>query len=260
MTATQRDTAPLYARISQELGREISDGRYPQGALMPPELELCAKYGVSRITMRAAMEELRRNGLISRRAGVGTRVEARTPRDVFVHESDSVESILHFTDQLEFRLIETHRITAQRSAAEWLGCATGARLVLLRGLRVGQSGPPVALSAHHVPETDAAFARRAHGQKGSIATRIEAETGRRIATIRQTIEPVALGAREASLLQAGEGDPALMTWRWHLDDRDVLLLASNSLFPRGRYVWSQTVRRRIAPPELAPVLSAKEPR
>lgn len=246
MTAAARTKDPLYARVTRDLIREIGSGRYPAGSMLPTEAALCERFGVSRITMRAALGELRERGMISRRAGVGTRVEASAPRDVFVHESDSIESILQFTDRMEFRLLEAHRIVAGAKAAAWLGCAEGERVQLLRGLRLDEAGRPIALSTHHIRAVDFDVASEARGLRGSLATYLESRTGSAIATIRQTIEATALGERDAGLLGAPAGEPALATWRWHLDEAGALLLASNSLFPRGRYIWSQTVRRRLS--------------
>jgi GntR family transcriptional regulator, histidine utilization repressor len=67
-------TAPAapYARIKQHLKDELARGRWPPGAAMPSDAELVAQFGVSRMTVTRALNELRAEGLIERVQGVGT--------------------------------------------------------------------------------------------------------------------------------------------------------------------------------------------
>jgi GntR family histidine utilization transcriptional repressor len=70
-TTTPAAVAP-YARIKQHLKDELSRGRWPPGAPMPSDAELVAQFGVSRMTVTRALNELRAAGLIERVQGVGT--------------------------------------------------------------------------------------------------------------------------------------------------------------------------------------------
>ncbi|MDC6128341.1 GntR family transcriptional regulator, partial [Burkholderia gladioli] len=49
---------PLYEQIKDTLRARILDGSYPPHSRMPSESELCAMYGVSRITVRQALGDL----------------------------------------------------------------------------------------------------------------------------------------------------------------------------------------------------------
>jgi GntR family transcriptional regulator len=68
-----------YAQVAHDLAEGIASQRFPVGSLLPTELELCERYGVSRHTIRIALRELQELGLVSRRKKVGTRVEAVSP-------------------------------------------------------------------------------------------------------------------------------------------------------------------------------------
>ena len=61
----------LYQKVYAELRRLIEEELDP-GERLPTERELCSRFGVSRITVRRALEELARQGLVIRRRGVGT--------------------------------------------------------------------------------------------------------------------------------------------------------------------------------------------
>ena len=70
--ASPATPAAPYARIKQHLKDELSRGRWPPGAAMPSDAELVAQFGVSRMTVTRALNELRAEGLIERVQGVGT--------------------------------------------------------------------------------------------------------------------------------------------------------------------------------------------
>ncbi len=73
-----------YSNIASELRKGIVEGTYGCGDKLPTIPELCAIYGVSKITVKRAMDELELQGLITRRRGSGTFVTAppQGPQDV----------------------------------------------------------------------------------------------------------------------------------------------------------------------------------
>jgi GntR family transcriptional regulator len=243
MTSITGSAAPLYAQVAQKLSEAISSGQYPTGSLLPPEMKLCEQYGVSRITLRAAIQELHVRGMISRKPGVGTRVEATAPQERYIHETSSIEGIIQFTQNLTFHLLEANEIEADQSQADWLCCPVGERLTVLRGLRVPVSGDPIGLSTHFVRLRHPNLGDVTHMATGSLAPIFERLSGRRIDTIRQSLEAMQLSDDEAEVLNTPKAEAALGSWRWYFTGSDNLLFASHTLFPRGRYIWSATVRR-----------------
>ena len=63
---------PKYRQLLNKLTASISSGEYPVGSQMPTETEVMMKFGVSRITVRNAMQHLESEGLIKRESGRGT--------------------------------------------------------------------------------------------------------------------------------------------------------------------------------------------
>lgn len=70
---------PLYRQLQAELRARIVGGDYPIGTAIPPELQLCERHGVSRITVVRAINELVREGFLVRRRGLGTFVLRTAP-------------------------------------------------------------------------------------------------------------------------------------------------------------------------------------
>jgi len=71
-TVTSLAPAPLYAQIKDHLRERILDGTYAPHAQMPSESDMMASFGVSRITVRQALNDLQNEGLIFRVHGKGT--------------------------------------------------------------------------------------------------------------------------------------------------------------------------------------------
>ncbi len=66
---------PRYVQVLSQLENAITRGRLVPGDTLPIEQQFCEGFGVARSTLRRAMDDLERRGIISRRQGSGTRVE-----------------------------------------------------------------------------------------------------------------------------------------------------------------------------------------
>lgn len=75
-TLNESSSTPLYAQLVAELKAKMQDGTYAVGERIPSEAELDEQYGVSRITVRRAIKELVAEGLLTKKQGKGTFVNA----------------------------------------------------------------------------------------------------------------------------------------------------------------------------------------
>lgn len=242
------NAAPLYARIAQQLAQDIETERYPSGSLLPTEMALCKQFDVSRITLRAALKELQVRGMVTRRAGVGTRVEAAGSQDNFLLESRSLDELIRFTEELMVNILKIDVVTCDGPLATQLGCETGDRLTRIQNLRSPKWGPPVCLSTHYVFNLDPKRAQAFGGRFGSLATMVEETQGTSIESIRQSMDAERLTAKQAKLLHVVRGEAALSRWRWYYGPQQRVIMVSHSLFPRKRYSYSFTVLRRRGRP------------
>jgi len=70
---------PYYFQLAELLEQEITGGHWESGFRLPPELELCEQYRLSRTTVRGALARLEKRGLIERLKGQGTFVRQGPP-------------------------------------------------------------------------------------------------------------------------------------------------------------------------------------
>ena len=72
MALDTTSATPLFQQLAEELRNALRAGEYPPGSQLPTEHQLCGRYGVSRVTVRKALEELSQRGEVVRRPGKGT--------------------------------------------------------------------------------------------------------------------------------------------------------------------------------------------
>jgi DNA-binding GntR family transcriptional regulator len=230
-------------QLARQILEDIKSGRYPEGSLLPNETEFCEAFSVSRTTIRAAMQELQIRGLISRKSGVGTRVEAPTSRERFIQTNNLLEEIIQFPGVIRFQLLKSENVDVDEETASWLGCRPGERFVRASGLRLPAEGPAICYSVHFVPAAFSAAVPLFDGTEISLATLLSRQFGEEIGDLRQVFDAVNLDATHAGYLNAPSGDAALLTSRWFRSEEGRLLLVSRSLFPKGRYSYAIKMAR-----------------
>lgn len=83
----REDPESLYVQLKNILLKEIEEGRYKEGERIPTYRELCQIYGISMTTVKQAISELVHEGIISRRRGMGTFINAsRKQKDLLRRE------------------------------------------------------------------------------------------------------------------------------------------------------------------------------
>ncbi|WP_165398687.1 GntR family transcriptional regulator [Streptomyces albidoflavus] len=83
--------AAQYRAIADDLRKDISSGRYPPGMKLPRQQDIAAEYGVSDITVRKAVEVLRKEGLVESRGRGGHVVREHPDRARLITRNRQIE-------------------------------------------------------------------------------------------------------------------------------------------------------------------------
>ena len=208
-TASDLGLAPRYHQVRAALRRRIEGGEWQAGERIPPEPLLMKEFGVSRGTVRQAVDALVRHGLLQREQGRGTFV--RRPA-----VAAGVGDFFHFLEDLrlrgfaiELRLIRRGVEPASDAVARLLDLEPGTPLVVIRRL-VLLDGEPFRLDDYHVSHARFAGLLEDDVERHYVATLLETRYGVRLTKQQKWIEPVALDKAEAALLGVPAGDPALL--------------------------------------------------
>ena len=202
---------PLYELIQQNIHELILRSQLKTGDPIPSEADLVEYYGVSRMTLRRALENLARQGWIIRRQGIGT----------FAHKPNITRiapSKLSFTEQMRAigrepssRLIGIKVTKARLEVAGYLNIREGEPAVEITRVRLADREPILLeityLSQERFPGLEHAEAL----ETGSLYETLRADYGVNVVNMSQTLEPVFLDAEDAALLDAEAGTPAILS-------------------------------------------------
>lgn len=134
-------TGSLYGQLYNDLVDKISAGEWKVGDKIPTEAELCELYGVSRITVRRALNELLQKGLIRREIGRGTFVEEPVTVSPRTQIYSFTNEIIRLGYKPGVQLIKQERRTASESVAQDLRINPGDPVIYVRRLRTANEAP-----------------------------------------------------------------------------------------------------------------------
>jgi GntR family transcriptional regulator len=228
---TETNHQPHYRQIEQAMRARISTLR--PGERLPSDAELCAEFGVSRMTARNAMDRLADDGLIAREPGRGSFVAERP-----AHRR--ANRLMTFTQEMRragrapssrmlTRVIRPSTLTEAAS----LGIPARQPIVHLRRLRQAD-GDPIALESTVLIGACAEAVMTADLANGSLH-----ETLRRAGIVLRrgtgTVAAAAATAEDARLLAMRQGDPLLVEQRVIVDGHGRRVEATESRYPADRY-------------------------
>lgn len=209
--------APLYHQLYQLIKRKIEAGDLRQGSLLPAETEMASFFGVSRITVKRALDELEAEGYVSRHRGRGTHVTHKHEPKVLHAPLDQIlDSHAGASRETQIRLLELARLTAPAVVAEAL--RIGAEQLVDRAVRVRSSdGLPFAHYTSWTLPIGAAPDPEILKQPGRLDQ--FKRVGIHLKEVDQIISAIPADAVLAQRLQVRVGDPLLQVTRISTDQR-----------------------------------------
>lgn len=233
---------PLYLQLQRRIGEAIASGRLRPGDSLPPEREMAAMTGLSRVTVRKAVEGLVGSGQLVQKRGSGTFIAHRVER-----LEQALSLLTSFTEDMARRGKSVESVWISRAlhspAPEEvmaLGLGAGDRVARLERVR-RSDGVPLAierasLSAVVLPEPDRVDA--------SLYAVLQARGLRPVRAV-QRISAANLSARDAGLLDVPPGAAGLKIERiGYLPDGRVVEF-TRSLYRGDAYDFA--VELKLAP-------------
>ncbi|MEU1372660.1 GntR family transcriptional regulator [Streptomyces triculaminicus] len=224
---------PLYFQLSQQLEAAIERGELAPGSLLGNEIELAGRLGLSRPTVRQAIQSLVDKGLLVRRRGVGTQVvhsQVKRPLEL----SSLYDDLESAGQQPATRVLHLAVEPAPAPVAAALGIAEGADVLRLERLRLAH-GEPVAHLRNHLPLGLLDLDAETLGRTGLY--RLLRQAGITLHSARQTIGARAATAEEGELLAEPEGAPLLTMERTTFDDTGRAVEFGSHLYRASRYAF-----------------------
>jgi phosphonate metabolism transcriptional regulator PhnF len=148
----RHDGVALWRQIATTLQERIGAGTYAPGKQLPTEGELSRGFAVNRHTVRRALQELSRGGLIRIEQGRGSFVAEDVIDYTVQPRTRFSEWIRRHNKEPSGRVLRLTEMAAPAQVAAGLGIRTGAKVVVLERLGLADDRP-VSLGSHHFPAT-----------------------------------------------------------------------------------------------------------
>ena len=245
MTSPLAGTQPLHDRVREAIAAQITSGAIPPGTRLQSERDLADRMGVSRVTVRRALEALAGDGLVRAARGSGRFVSLPA-----LVEPSNV--LLSFTElgaerglQATSRVLRSRVRPATLAEAEVLTVAPGADLFELDRLRM-LDGMAVALDHTRIPVALAPQLPAIDFQTASLYAALDT-AGAGLVRADYTTEAVAADATQARQLGISPGDPLLLTTTTGYDASDRVVELGVTAYRSDRYRFRATLARKLQP-------------
>ena len=237
-----------YRDIAAKLQRDIRLGRYDIGKLLPTETELMAQHSASRQTVREALRILNDQGLIVRRAGLGSVVIAAEPPVLFTHSVTSLTEWLRYSNETYRDVVATSDIIADRKLAGLLKCEPGKHWFLIEAVRRSdQFAAPLGWTEIYVLRKFADVVKRADHGRTPVHEQVAKMYGQVIEHAQMEIFARGMPRELAKALQVKSGSPALTVVRRYYGAHEELFEVTVTTHPEGRYTYSMDMQRSLRP-------------
>ena len=213
-----------YIILLDEILRDIQNGVYEVGSMLPTQVEFAERYKVSRLTVREALKELMRRGIIESTRGRGTVVKeqpaaiaAVTTGRVSGFSTGGGEGEIHHS-----RLLELQKIPASKKIASLLSTEIGAALIYVKRLRI-VNGEPMMLDVSYFPYdlVKTVDFRGADLENGSLYRLLSDQAHIIFSETREEFRAGLASGEIAKLLGVFEGEPIIISYRFTMVDDEL---------------------------------------
>lgn len=232
-------TAARFREVAADLRDRIALGETGAGGALPSEADLCARHGVSRMTIRRALEELREEGLLASRPGAGWFVNGSAIRQPvalgsFTHAASAAVSLGDVRRRVvDFGYRTIPSLDPPDDGPERQAAGPFGEVLYVRSVRLAD-GHPLDAVHEYVPADVAAPVSRSDAECPGLWASIS-RGGHQIAKVRQMITAGVSGLGDAELLDVPAGTPLLLIQRLALDPDGRVLARADHRYLAHRF-------------------------
>ncbi|KPF55698.1 GntR family transcriptional regulator [Novosphingobium capsulatum] len=211
----ENEAGPRYMRLQKLIRHAVDSRRLAAGAALPSERDLCEEYGLSRVTIRKAIDGLVEEGLLERRQGAGTFVSENLQKASSGRVEKSFSALSSFSEDMMARgrkpgnkWIDRSEglVTPEESLS--LGLSPGSKVYRFQRIRYAD-GVTMALEGATVPGWGLPSVATV---ENSLYTALQ-QAGHRPVRALQRVRAIGFPAEMADLLGIAAGDPCLFIER-----------------------------------------------
>ena len=225
---------PRYHQIAQSLRERIQAGTPAPGARLDNQRSLAREFGVTLMTLRQALELLERDGLITRRHGLGTFVARPSIDYDILHLRALAGDLTALGEDVATRFLRGAFARADRRVARELGLRPGERVFLLERLRL-VDGLPMSFQASYLPASVGEEVAKADLAATPLRQVLSFKLGIEISGARETVSAVHLAGRAARELGCRPGAAAFRSDRVSTGPDGAAIVYDRVFIPGDRF-------------------------
>lgn len=205
----RNNPTPFYLQLEEIIRKKINNGEYENGDSLPSESKLQEKYNLSRTTVRQAMSNLVKDGIITRQRGKGTFVSSKnkTKPDLSLLNSFT-EEVKREGKKPGSKVLNLKIIKAPQYISEALKLSNKSSVVLYERIRTIDDKPvgihTVYLNLNALPKLNIEDLNK---DDISLYNIIENKLNIKIGTATETIKAIAADKETSETLNIQEGEP-----------------------------------------------------
>ncbi len=234
---------PLYYQLAQQLRERVRVGELRPGGLVPAERELSEVHGISRMTVRQALQYLVREEVLVARKGMGTYVAE--PKIVYdpMHVLGFTEEMMRRGANASSRVIALNVVPASSAIAAKLDLIKGDKVIRIMRLRLG-GAVPLLLETVHVPAARFPGLELADMARTSLYALMRDRYGVAPAGARHTMQAVPSSDEEAGHFGIPVGTPMILFQGVTVDDANVPIEYFKAVYRGDRFEVAFDTRGR----------------
>ncbi|MBE6083102.1 MULTISPECIES: GntR family transcriptional regulator [Tissierellales] len=235
---------PKYYQLREILREMIENEELKPGEIISGEMELCKFHGISRMTVRKAIQDLVNEGMLYREQGKGTFVS-------YPKQKKNISQLLSFTEEMKSkgynvtnRLLYFNKEIPEKKISKIFHMKKGEMIYVIKRIRFAGK-EPIALEISYLPEKNFPNLSREESEKNSLYYLFENKYGIKLKYGTQTVEPVILTPYEADLFNVNENMLGLLFKRTTYSDDDTIVEYTKSIYRCDIYKYEAILKRKL---------------
>ena len=233
MTDAFARRTPHYLRIYRDLRDQIAKGSLAPGDQLPAQRDLAESFGVTVMTVRQALQLLEQEELVVVKHGSGSFVAPKRIRYAMGNLRSFAQEVQAQGFELKTRVLRQELVDPHPRVAELLKIHAGEPVYAIERLRAVGNQPVVYQDSQLQPWLGEALGE-IDLSGVSLYDYLQQELRVEIASAQEWIHAIQLGPREATLLEADPGAPALLSERLTFSGSGEPMIFDRAFMPGDR--------------------------
>ena len=227
---------PVYVQLMNTLLKQIHNGTFNQEDQLPSERELCAIYGVSRSTVRQAIQEMENDGYVNIHKGKGTFVASNRLNQEMSGLYSFTEYMKKLGKTISTKLISFTQEKCDERIAQKMQCAVGVDLIRFTRVRYVDLEPVIIVTTNLLQERFPDFKEESLSAN-SLYTMMSESYNVTFTKVKETLQSVCSRKNEATLLQLKPMSPCMKIDRYTYEN-DLIIEYGVGIARGDRYQYN----------------------